>query len=114
MSRITDNEAIQAAKVLKEYCVSWGYCEECVFLVYSPVGCAINDPYEWSIPDPVPAPPESQDSKRLREREEFFSGTYEERAQRKEDDAQSGTWRSGKRGEENDQERSSRAKAQPY
>lgn len=88
MSRITDNEAIQAEKLLKEYCESWGYCEECVFLVYSPVGCAINDPYEWSIPDPVPTPSESQDSKRLREREEFFEGTYEEQAQQKEDEAQ--------------------------
>lgn len=88
MSRITDNEAIQAAKALEAYCESFRYCDECMFYVRSPVGCAIEGPYEWSIPDPDPEPAESRDSKRLREREEFFSGTYEERAQQKEDDAQ--------------------------
>ena len=88
MSRITDNEAIQAAKALEAYCESFRCCDECMFYVRSPVGCAIKGPYEWSIPDPVPEPSESRDSKRLREREEFFEGTYEEQARYKEDEAQ--------------------------
>lgn len=84
MSRITDNEAIQAAKALEAYCMANHECDGCIF--YDRGECGVWDPYDWKIPDQALA--ESRDSKRLREREEFFEGTYEERAQRKEDDAQ--------------------------
>lgn len=32
MSRITDNEAIQAAKALEAYCISNHECDGCIFL----------------------------------------------------------------------------------
>ena len=68
MSRITDNEAIRAARVLEEYCDSKHECSECRFFIGG--DCGIWDPYDWKIPT-LPST-ESQDSKRLREREEFF------------------------------------------
>ena len=87
MSRITDNDAIQAAKVLKDYCGSIQYCTDCIFYKCHPLlSCNYDTPADWVIPDFIPE--ESQDSKRLREREEFFEGTYEERAQRRKDEAQ--------------------------
>ena len=86
MSRITDNEAIQAAKALEAYCDAHKICEGCQFWDINNHPCGIKSPYDWTIPNPASA--EFQDSKRLREREEFFEGTYEEQAQRKEDDAQ--------------------------
>lgn len=71
MSRITDNEAIQAARALKGYCASHAICDGCVFRKANECTvCGITSPPTWSIPDPSPV--ESQDSKRLREREEFF------------------------------------------
>lgn len=73
MSRITDNEAIQAARALKEYCDSHTGCDECVFRKHGKyTRCGLISPPIWSIPDLAPTPAESQDSKRLREREEFF------------------------------------------
>lgn len=71
MSRITGNEAIQAARALKGYCASHAICTGCVFQkANGSTVCGITSPPIWSIPDPTPV--ESQDSKRLREREEFF------------------------------------------
>ena len=81
MSRVTDNEAIQAARALKGYCASHAICAGCVFQKTNrSTVCGIISPPTWSIPDLTPV--ESQDSKRLREREEFLGRRRSEKAQK--------------------------------
>lgn len=72
MSRVTDNEAIQAARALKGYCDSNAICNRCMFYNHKISQCSVPFPYAWEIHDLIPE--ESQDSKHLREREEFFRG----------------------------------------
>lgn len=74
MGKITYNEVIQAAKILNEYCISHVPCKRCMFYSYNLHQCSIIRPYAWNIPDP--AAKETEDSKRMRDREEFFREEY--------------------------------------
>ena len=48
MGRITDNEAVQAAKALKEYCASHTICDGCVFRKPNPYKiCGLTSPPIW-------------------------------------------------------------------